>query len=275
MDKQEKGGLAPIIMIKKTMQNRKMVMKLAKNDFRTKYAGSYFGILWAFVQPVVTILLYWFVFQIGFRSQPVGDYPFVLWLTAGLIPWFYFSDAWNGGTSSLLEYSYLVKKVVFDIEILPGIKILSSFLVNIFFTFLMLFLFIVSGYMPSIHALQLVYYLLCSSALSWSLSYFTSAVVVFIRDLAHFQGVALQVLMWVTPIMWNYDMVSEYPWLAILMKCNPVFYIVQGYRDSMFRGGWFWESPVWTAYFWGIVLLLFCIGTYVFKRLKPHFADVL
>ena len=113
---------APIHMIGKSIRNREMIVKLAKNDFRTKYAGSYFGIAWAFVSHIVTILLYWFVFQIGFRSQPVGDYPFVLWLTAGLVPWFFFSDAWNGATNSLMEYSFLVKKVVFDIEILPAIQ---------------------------------------------------------------------------------------------------------------------------------------------------------
>ncbi len=275
MDKQEKGGLAPVIMLKKSIQNRKMILKLAKNDFKTKYAGSYFGIFWAFVPPIVTILLYWFVFQIGFRSEPVGDYPFVLWLTAGLVPWFYFSDAWNGGTASLLEYSYLVKKVVFDIEILPGIKIVSSFLVNIFFTVFMLLIFVVSGHIPSLHALQLVYCLICSTALTWGLSYFTSAVVVFIRDLAHLLAVSLQVLMWLTPIMWNITMVEKYPWLATLMKCNPVFYIVQGYRDAMFEGPWFWERPLWTVYFWGLTILLFCGGTVVFKKLKPHFADVL
>lgn len=275
MSKQENGNLAPIIMLKKTIKNRKMILKLAKNDFKTKYAGSYFGIFWAFVPPIVTILLYWFVFQIGFRSEPVGEYPFVLWLTAGLVPWFYFSDAWNGGTASLLEYSYLVKKVVFDIEILPGIKIVSSFLVNIFFTVFMILIFIVSGHMPSIHILQLVYCLICSTALTWGLSYFTSAVVVFIRDLAHLLAVSLQVLMWLTPIMWNITMVEKYPWLEIIMKCNPVFYIVQSYRDAMFNGSWFWEKPLWTAYFWGLTILLFCIGTFVFKRLKPHFADVL
>ena len=90
----------------KNYKNKKNIFKLAKNDFKTKYAGSYLGIIWAFVQPVTTILLYWFVFQVGFRTPSIGDYPFVLWLTAGLVPWFFFSDAWNGGTSSLLEYSF-------------------------------------------------------------------------------------------------------------------------------------------------------------------------
>ena len=114
---------AAICMVKESIESRKMIFNLAKNDFKTKYAGSYLGIIWAFVQPVVTILLYWFVFQVGFRSRPLGDYPFVLWLTAGLVPWFFFSDAWNGATNSMLEYitgnknifSFFCKYVFYDI----------------------------------------------------------------------------------------------------------------------------------------------------------------
>ena len=266
---------APIHMIGKSIRNRGMIVKLAKNDFRTKYAGSYFGIAWAFVSHIVTILLYWFVFQIGFRSQPVGDYPFVLWLTAGLVPWFFFSDAWNGATNSLMEYSFLVKKVVFDIEILPAIKIVSSFMVNIFFTVFVVILFMLNGFGLTLHMLQLIYSLVCIMVLTWGLSYLTSAVVVFVRDLSHFLGVALQVLMWLTPIMWNISMLDKYPWLASLMRLNPVFYIVQTYRDAMFNGCWFWERPLWSCYFWGLTILIFLAGTSVFSKLKSHFADVL
>ena len=93
------------------LQNRHLIWNLSKNDFKTKYAGSYLGIVWAFVQPVVTILVYWFVFQVGFRSQEVVNFPFVLYLTCGMVPWFFFQDALNGGTTALIEYSYLVKKV--------------------------------------------------------------------------------------------------------------------------------------------------------------------
>lgn len=265
-----------IQMIKESYTNRTMINKLAKNDFKTKYAGSYLGILWAFVQPVITILLYWFVFQIGFRSRPMGDYPFVLWLTAGLVPWFFFSDAWNGATNSLIEYSFLVKKVVFNIEILPTIKIVSAFYVNIFFTIFMVFVFIVSGCMPTIHIIQLIYCLFCIMVLSLGLSYFTSAVVVFIRDLGHLLNVVLQVLMWLTPIMWDIALVQEnYPWLVKLLKINPVYYIVQCYRDSMFGGKWFFEYPGWTVYFWILVVVLYLIGAYVFEKLRPHFADIM
>ena len=72
------------------LQNRKLIMNLAKNDFKTKYAGSYLGIVWAFVQPIVTILVYWFVFSVGLKAGNVSDYPFVLYLVSGIVPWFFF-----------------------------------------------------------------------------------------------------------------------------------------------------------------------------------------
>ena len=99
-------------------QNRKLVLSLAKNDFKTKYAGSYLGIVWAFIQPIVTILAYWFVFSVGLKAGTVSDYPFVLYLVSGIVPWFFFQDALNGGTNALIEYNYLVKKVVFKLSLI-------------------------------------------------------------------------------------------------------------------------------------------------------------
>ena len=113
--------------------NRQLIFSLAKNDFKTKYAGSYLGIVWAFVQPIVTILVYWFVFSVGLRAGNADDYPFVLYLVSGIVPWFFFQDALNGGTNALLEYNYLVKKVVFKISILPMVKVISAMFVHCFF----------------------------------------------------------------------------------------------------------------------------------------------
>ena len=73
-------------------KNRRLVAKLAKNDFKTRYAGSYLGIVWAFIQPVITILVYWFVFSVGFRSGAgeSGRFLLFLYLVAGIVPWFFF-----------------------------------------------------------------------------------------------------------------------------------------------------------------------------------------
>ena len=118
--KQEQKGLKKETWLPGELyRNRRLVLSLAKNDFKTKYAGSYFGTVWAFIQPVVTICVYWFVFGLALRGGADRGVPFVLWLVAGLVPWFFFQDGLIGGTNSLLEYNYLVKKVVFNIRILP------------------------------------------------------------------------------------------------------------------------------------------------------------
>ena len=87
-------------LIKELYRNKALIWNLSKNDFKTKYAGSYLGIFWAFVQPVVTVLIYWFVFQVGFKSAPVKEVPFILWLVAGIVPWFFFSDMRIGNRRS-------------------------------------------------------------------------------------------------------------------------------------------------------------------------------
>ena len=107
-------------MLKEIISNRKLIWDLSKNDFKTRFAGSYLGIIWAFVQPIVTVLVYWFVFEKGMHASGINlrsgiTAPFVLWLIAGLVPWFFFQEVLSGGTNALMEYSYLVKKVGYQI----------------------------------------------------------------------------------------------------------------------------------------------------------------
>ena len=123
--------------------NRRLIWKLAKNDFKKRYAGSYLGFIWAMVQPVVTVVMYWFVFDnfFGQKAQMLStgiSMPYVLYLTAGLVPWFYFTEALTNGTTALLEYNYLVKKVVFKISILPIIKIIAATFIHLFFALVLL-----------------------------------------------------------------------------------------------------------------------------------------
>lgn len=254
-------------------RNRKLVMNLAKNDFKTKYAGSYLGIIWAFVQPIVTIAVYSFVFQVGFRSGAVMECPFVLWLMAGLVPWFFFSDALNGGTSSLIEYSYLIKKVVFKISVIPIIKIISALFVHMFFVCITIILFAIFGYYPNLYTLQVIYYSFCMFVFVLALTYITCSIIVFFRDLGQIIAIFLQVGIWLTPIMWQETMIPEN--LRWIIKINPIYYVVNGYREALVDNRWFWQNPNQLVYFWFVTAILFALGCLVFKRLKVHFADVL
>lgn len=255
--------------------NKDLILYLSKNDLKTRFAGSYLGIVWAFVQPVITIVLYWFVFQVGLRSNQVDDAPFVLWLMAGLIPWFFFSEAMINATNCFTEYSYLVKKVVFNIDVLPVVKILSALWIHLFFIIVLVVVYAVNGIFPGIMVIQLLYYSICIIAIVLALSYITSAIAVFFKDTSQIVGILMQIGVWITPIMWNISAMNLSEKYQRIFKINPIYYIVQGYRDTLIYGKPFWESPKLTVYFWLVVLLFAMLGKFVFKKLKPHFADSL
>lgn len=263
------------------VSDRKLIWNLAKNDIKKRFAGSNLGVIWAFVQPVITVLLYWFVFEKGLNSKATDlrtgiEIPFVLWLMAGLVPWFYFQEAMNGGTSVLMEYSYLVKKVVFRIDTLPVVKMISALFTHMFFVAFAIVVFWLMGYAPDLYTLQVVYYSVCMMVLTTGLVYATSAVTVFFQDMKEVVGIVLQIGIWVTPIMWNFESMTAIPgWAKHILQLNPMYYVVAGYRDALIHKIGFWENAGMTIYFWVFAIVIFALGTSVFKRLRPHFADVL
>lgn len=256
---------------------RKMVLELAKSDFKKRFVGSYFGVVWMFIQPIVTVLIFFFIFQLGMKSvPPVPDTPYVIWLIPGLVPWFFFQEAVQGITNNMQEYNYLVKKVVFPVELLPIIKLLSALMVHLCFIAIMFAVFVIAGYMPSVSWLQLIYYSFAASMLALAIGYFTSAINVFFKDMAQIVNICMQFGMWLAPIMyWDGMFTQNHPWMAPLFKLNPFYYIVYGYRDSMLTGNWFFERPMNTLYFWGVTIILFYFGLKIFTKLRPHFSDVL
>ena len=154
--------------------------------------------------------------------------------------------------------------------------VLSAIFVHVIFTAFTIVLCWCNGYIPSVYLLQIIYYMICNFLLVLGLAYFTSAVVVFFRDLTQIVNIVLQIGMWMTPIMWNIsDILVNHPTLAKVFKLNPMYYIVDGFRNALLDHIWFWEKPLWTLAFWIITLLFFVIGVNVFNRLKVHFADVL
>ena len=262
-----------IDFLKDVISSRKLIFGLAKNDLKVKYLGSYLGIIWAFVNPIISILIFWFVFQVGFKSAPVEDFPFILWLISGIIPWFFFSEALSNATNSVLDNSYLVKKIVFRVSVLPIIKIISALFIHLFFIAIIFLMFAVYGYRPNWYNLQVIYYLFATIVLVLGLSWITSSLIVFLRDLGQVVAMFLQFGFWLTPIFWSFKMVPER--YHLIFKLNPVYYIVEGYRNCFINRIWFWEYPNLSLYFWAETLIIFVIGALLFKRLKPHFADVI
>jgi len=260
--------------LKHIAQSHRLLFALVMNDFRKQYLGSYLGLVWAILQPLSFILVIWFVFEVGFRAGPViGDTPFFLWLISGLVPWFFFSNAVSSGTNAIVGNAYLIKKVAFRVSILPLVHIGSAFLVHLMLLGILIIAFLLHGFYPTIYWLQLPYFVLCSMVLMLGISWLTSALRVFIKDIGNLIGIILQLGFWFTPIFWSMELVPEK--YRYIIKLNPMFYIVEGYRDTLITHVWFWEKYKVTPYFIVTTGLLFIVGAIVFKRLRPHFGDVL
>ena len=263
-------------MFKDIYFNRHMLYQFAKNDFRAKYAGNFLGIVWGFLNPIVTVLTYWFVFAVGFKATMTdGRYPFVAFLITGLVPWIYFQDVLLGATNVFREYSYLVKKVVFNIKILPTVKLMSNLFLHFFFCAVAILLCGLYGFLPSLHLLQIFYYMFCMMAFLTAITWITASIQPFIPDISQFIAVIMQALMWATPVLYSINQFQDYPTITFLLKLNPLYYIITGYRDAIFSSAWIWDHPYESIYFWVVTAFLALLGILVFRKLRPHFSDVL
>ncbi len=260
--------------LKHIRESRQLLITLSYNDFKEQYLGSYLGIVWAILRPLLFIGVMWFIFGIGFKAKPTGDgTPFILWLLCGMIPWFFFADAVSKSMNAIIGNSYLVKKVAFRVSILPLVKVISSLYVHIVFIFILLLIFMLYGHPPTIYWLQVPYFMLCTILLLLGLGWLTSALRVFVKDVGEIIGVIIQFGFWLTPIFWSINIIpKEY---HSLIKLNPMYYIIDGYRHALIREIWFWEDLNHTAYFFITTFSLLILGAIVFKRLRPHFGDVL
>lgn len=258
-------------LCREIFSDRRLLIDLSQKDVKRRFSGTYFGMIWGIVQPLLTIIVYWFVFQFGFRSGDVGEIPFVLWFICGIVIWLYIAEAFSCASYSFLEYSYLIQKVKFNINILPLVKILSSLYIHILFLAIAIAVCACFGFYPGLKLLQILYYMFAAVMLVYALSLITSSIMVFFRDLNQVISIVLLIGMWGTPIAWSMEMFL--PQTQQMLKLNPFYYLVEGYRDAILGRQWFWERPLLGAYFWALTMLVFFIGIAVYTRLKPHFAD--
>ena len=244
---------------------RGVILRLAANDFRRRYLGSAFGAAWSVVPTLVTIAIFWFVFEVGVRYQ--------MYHALALVPWNFFAEAVSRGSSAVMENAYMVRKVKFRAGILPITAILPAAAVHVAFVLALLAFVWAYGYGPSVYWLQIPYYMLATLALALGIAWACSAIVVFFQDLQQIIGLALQVAFWVTPIVWPRELMpASYTWL---FKLNPVYYLVEGYRDALLNQRWFWDRHAESAVFWIVTLAVGVAGAAIFRRLRPQFADML
>ena len=251
---------------------RGIVFELSKRNFQQQYMGSYLGFLWVFLQPLIFISILYVVFTFGLRSSQPADIPFTVYLITGMIAWMYFAEILNATSRIITLHAFLVKKVDFRLSLLPIVKILSSLIPHLFFLFIAIVVSWINGFPPSLYTLQVFYYMGAMIILLLGLGWITSSTSLFVSDVIQVVSVLTQFGFWLTPIFWNIKTIPEkHQWI---IQLNPMYYVVNGYRDSLVHKIPFWEHPVGTLYFWAVTLFMLYVGISVFSKLRPHFAEV-
>lgn len=250
----------------------RILLNLSLNDYKQKYASSTLGIVWGFIPSLMTVLIYWFVFTIGFRVAS-SEEPYLLWLLSGLIPWFFFSEAIGGITNCFLEYSYLVKKVVFDIKMLPAVKLCSSFINHLFFMVILFYALLAYGYLPAWSYMQIIYYIGCLLVFTLAVGRITAILNVLFRDVSNLVSVVLQFGVWTIPVLWKTEMFHSQ--IINMLKLNPLFYVVEGYRNALLYGNGLGSQGAYSIYFWAITGLLLWVGKVLLAKLQGQFSDLL
>lgn len=259
--------------INQIIEHKNLIKNLTKRDFSNKYVKNYFGLAWAILDPLFFMLILYFVFHYRFGTRETLGVPFVTYLITGYISYNLFSGALISVSYSIKEYSFLIKKVNFDSAIIPIVKLFSEYLMHFIITAIVLILIIVTGISPSWYWIQIIYFQFALFVFMIGCGWITSGISVFFPDIKNIINIITRLMFFMTPVFWSFEGLP--PKYVSILKLNPIIYIVNGYRDSLLFETPFWHDILYTLYFWGVTIFLIVLGIVIFKRLRPHFADVL
>ncbi len=257
-----------------TWRNRALVRSMVRRDILGRYRGSFGGIFWTVLNPLLLMLTYYFVFGLVLRARFPGDPSragFVLYFLAGMLPWLPFSEAAGRAPFVMMEHRNFVKRLVFPLETLPVNLTAAGLVTYAFAVVLFLVLLLVSrGAIPAAVAwlpVLLVPQVLFTLGLCW----FLAALGVYFRDLGQINGFLLTLWFFLTPIC--YPEASLPPQVLGLLAMNPLFVLVRCYRTILLEGSAPALGPLWKL--WVVSIAAFVLGHAWFYKLRRTFADVI
>ena len=253
----------------KDLYNYRELMKTnVKKEIRGKYKNSFLGVLWSFLNPLLQILVYAVVFQVILKN-PKENY--AIFICCGLIPWTFFSSAITRSAFTMVENGNLLKKVFFPREILP-LSIVTSEAVNFLISTVIIIGFVmIGGIGISKYILFYPLVLITQYILLIGISLIVSSISVYVRDLQHLIGVAMQLLFYATPIVYSSEMLPEnYKWI---LNINPMTWIINAYRDIFYNQTMIEIKPLLILI--AISLAVCVIGYLIFNKLQKGFAEQL
>ena len=255
--------------LKEIYAYRQMIFSLVRKELRGRYKGSVLGFLWTFINPLLQLMVYTFVFSI---VLPNNIYKFYLYLFVGLVPWLFFIGSMTGGAACIVNQKDMVKKIYFPREVMPISYVASGF-VNMLFCFIVIFaVIIVSGVgVNPVALLYLPVIMIVEFIMALGGAMLTSALTVYFRDLEYFLGILTMAWMYFTPVVYSMEMVPD--WIKPYFNLNPMTPVINAYRDILY----YKQVPHLSTLVQGLVLgiIVLIVGSISFRKLQRGFAEEL
>ena len=258
-------------IVRNLYQYRELLKTNIKKDIRGKYKGSFLGVLWSFLNPLLQVLVYYIVFPYLMRGAGMDNY--IVYLVTGIVPWTFFSSAVSAGTVSMKNNEGIIKKVYFPKEILVVSQVVSG-VINFFISCIIILLFcVIFGVGISIHIIAIPLVVLVQSTLTLGILFILSSVNVYIQDLEYVVTFIINMLFYGTPILYSLQQFSNAGVLLTLIKLNPMTSIMDAYRDCFLYHQWPEFLPLFFVFVFSCFVAV--IGYWIFKKLEKGFAEKL
>ena len=260
------------------IQNLYRIYCIAKYELLADMRDSKFGIFWNFASPAIQVLTYWLVFGIAWSKAPIEGVEYLPWLVVGYAAWWFIQPCIQSGCSAVFSKTSVITKMKFPVSVLPATICAKEFFNHLCMLVIAFVTLALCGYTPNMYWFGLFYYGFCAFIFAESVSLILSVLTMLWRDVRKLITSLMRMLMYFSPVIWEChfaDSVPHHNVLNFIMKLNPIYYIVNGYRDSVFYGKVFWVHPALTAYFWCFTLVLFVIGCMLMYKFKRKFIDLI
>ena len=266
-----------INIIKDHKEHWHQILHMSKVRRQRMYKGSDLGWIWAFAKPILYMCVFYFAISIGFKGakdiQGIHT-PYFIWLISGIVPWFYIRDMIMGGAGCFVRNKYLVNRMKYPSSTIPAIVSLSYFKLHVLLMCIVFVLALVFQVKPSVYWLQIPFYTFFMVLFSTIWGMATGLLTVITRDFFNLLGALGTAIFWLSGILFDIHGVKSHA-MQTMFLFNPVTYIVEGYRDSICRGIWFFEKgPEFGCYMIVLFVFLF-IAIWLYRKTENILPDII
>lgn len=260
-------------VLNENFSNIYRIYSISKYEVLADIRDSKLGIFWNFANPAIQVLTYWFVFGYVFNRKSVDDIDFLSWMLGGMVVWFFISPCITNGCNAVFKKINIITRMKFPVSILPATVVFEELFNHLCLMVILVVMFAINGHYPTLQWFQLIYYLACAILFSISLSLVTSVLNMLARDTRKLILACMRLLMYLTPILWDIKQLPHT--FQLIMRCNPIYYIVCGYRDCFFyhHGIMFYWKQM--TVFWVWTLFFFVTGSMFMYKFKTKFMDLI